>query len=108
LRFHQRESPDLLADRLILTLEDDPRNLDEQIARICKKSLPAARRVALSLFERKRYDAAIRVLKGLLKLSPSSGTLYSDLASVYAASGQPEQAEQCLHQARELDPLIGR
>jgi hypothetical protein len=97
--------PDLLADRLIWTKEEDIEIIVRDVAVVEKRSVAAANRVGVSLFQRALNRQAAAVLAGLTRIKPESATLWADLAVVYRATGELKRAEACLSQALALDPL---
>jgi tetratricopeptide (TPR) repeat protein len=98
------DEPDLLADQLIWSLEESAKTIEETVARIEKRSVDAAGRVGVSLWERKLYRQAILVFESLTTLNPQSATAWTNLGVNYQAAGDPQRAKACLERAQALDP----
>jgi tetratricopeptide (TPR) repeat protein len=99
------EQPDLLADCLIGTKEEDIEIIVRDATVIEKRSVAAANRVAVSLCQRALNRQAIAVLFHLTQIAPQSATLWAHLAVVYRTAGELKRAEECLDDALALDPL---
>ena len=96
--------PELLADRLIWSMEDDSKVIEDTMSRIEKTSVQAARRLGSSLLVRKQYRQGRVVFERLTKLYPESAVLWADLAVICERSGDTLGAKHFLARASSLDP----
>lgn len=96
--------PDLLADRLIWSMEEDPKIINDTVSRIAQCSVATASRVGVALSRRKRYAQAAAVFEHLLQLRPFSATLLHNLAEDYEGLGNLQRAKECIEYASSLDP----
>lgn len=100
------EQPDLLADRLILTLEEEPHRLETAIERIAKTSFEPAVRVGVDLQERGQYQLAGTLFEQLTRIRPTSVTAWRNLAAAYEHVGRLDDARRAFGALFSLDPAI--
>ncbi len=99
--------PELLADQLLWSNEEDSNTVEETVSVIEKRSVAAAYRVAVGLSQRRQTKLAILVLTRLTKISSESATVWASLASCHQAAGDLKRAQECLDKAQALDPANG-
>src|SRR3954469_20818886 len=51
-----------------------------------------------------QLDSALRIMDELIRANPKNPEVYGQKAHILLAGGQPEQAEEALNQAFELNP----
>lgn len=99
------EQPDLLADQIVWSSEENTNTIQQTVAKLEKRSIIAADRVAIYLQQRKLNAQAVMVFARLTAIAPHSATLWAKLAVAYASDGEPKRSKQCLDYALALDPL---
>lgn len=98
-------SPQLLADRLILSPPADAAALQAVLPELITLSVLEASRVALSYLREKKDALAQAALEVLVKAAPGSTTAWIGLARAHKALGQKEKAREAIDHALALDPL---
>jgi hypothetical protein len=90
------DQSDLIADRLILTMEERPQVLDSTIERIAKHSLESAIRVGASLRERGRVELSVRIFEQITRTCPTSIMAWRNLASSYGYANKLDKEREAL------------
>ncbi len=98
------DSPEFLADKLLLLPPTDPDELVAGFRRLGGLSIPELQRVAVALGQAGDSQRASFALEELARRMPSSAAIHSSLAVVYDYLGRFDEANRMAQRAFELDP----
>lgn len=102
---HDPDSPELLANRLVLAPAEGDSLLPATYESIVGRSVADANRVGVAFYQRQDYARGVAALEKIVEATPYSAYGWSNLGILYQRAGRLEEARAAFEKALALDPM---